>query len=297
MKQKTILILISLSLCIAYYSQWRYRIQAYTQGDIYRTMKVFTGFNDWNFYRTKINPTIRSRFLPNIIAGIYFRSFVPKQIDIRQFSKIICGWQTFWLGAALLVLLLYRKSLLWIFGIFAGTQFDFMHGAIYPYDGPVLFLSVLLVLVNKKYLPWLIILAMACKETAIIFCLLPVLTRDKRLTLICLACAVGTKLLVDLSVGDPGNLLLTGGTHVAFGQGLMQWENNLHYLLTTGMPLLSGCGMVAGALLIGNNVYRAMVILLAVNLFIFGNYSEFRVWHEIIPLFLVSYHVSEKKTY
>ena len=176
---------------------------AFPKNDTRETFySLANGFEDYYKFKTAWRPRLFSTGLAAWTVSISTRLIEDNLIFSAETPlELAVGlWTAFWfiIIALSLVWFFKRRSLFYIFGIFAGISFGYMDIArmklalrLYPWDMPALFFFTIFVLffIQKRYL-WLLViipLGVGFKESIMILCfafLVAELPWKKRLSLI-----------------------------------------------------------------------------------------------------------------
>lgn len=293
--KKIILILISLMLSTM---QYQSTMQACYRSDIRSIIprvRTFTG--------DLTAPVIKYRMLStNIVKQFVFkyavkgdskelRASVKKngfkvldgKIDYVMLFKITAWWMFGWLFLTMLIPIFYsRMPLYWILSLFAMTQYHWLPGGrdfVFPYDGPILFAVTLTMLVLHKYMPVVIVGAMAIKETA--FAMIFTCNTWRKAAIAGIA-AISTKIVIDLIVGNP--VLFTAEPTIRLENDLPCIVKNIG-LLTNPHVLMILALIGIGCFFVNNKVRLAVGFYVGCMMLV-GVISEYRIWFELMPIIL-----------
>jgi hypothetical protein len=251
----------------------------------------------------------RPRILSNYLAGglvnlVESRYHISDQAVAMKY--ISAYWTVGWLFLTFLlfILLFKQKSLLYIFGIFAGISFAFMPSlgipVIYPWDMPALFIFCCFVAIIKtEREAWLVVfipIAMLFKETALLMVAAFLFwegasLRRKLLFIgITLMASLLLKAGVDLITANPSPVLtMTFMT----AKGAIRIVDNFHRLLRLRVdnPIFVDAGLMAALLLLPTGkrpftMFKLIAVAFVLGNFIFGVITEYRIWFEMLPISL-----------
>ena len=336
--KKIIFTIIALALSISQFYQSKNACMTDTVNSFSSKYKTFIGFSWGHDQWTKnVAPICRNRMFSGMTAAWYcdfFKDTVngfkghpveAKPININgklhriidmqpiKLFDAIASWNAGWmlLTLLLIVFIVKKNTLLWIFGMSAGILFAWTpaaRGIIYPYDGPIMFLWVLVVLLgmSQKYRYWIfpiIMIGTGFKETIIVCSLIPFLWFDIPLKqrikwfIICGTSACFVKLFLSLIAETTPFFtmqtkdILTKNFH-GDPNCKLAFIKNVQALihLRLDYPLFAIGGMLIALFLLPNKKiivgWKIISGLFVFNIMIFGIITEYRLWHELVPVFL-----------
>ncbi len=294
---------VSVALCIGL--GYQARLLAPAHGDNQRTFLSFEqGLSGYS-----LRKEWHTRLFSNMAASVFVPSYEKDGqvvVDDRTFVDAVGKWVAFWLFLANLafILAMRRKSLWFLFGMFAAVSFDYTRGIttrIYPWDMPAfLCFAVFVVLVYKRWFRWLLLLvplATGFKETAMLmpiaFLFWEEVTWKRRLTWFCvtLAAAVAVKVGIDV-VTSNARLLYTMTA---------QDRNQVPLILVNLRDLLNlrlahlifvNAGLLVSFLLMPTLSKQALLLKIitvcfTIGILVWGVAYEYRIWLEVIPVCLL----------
>lgn len=298
---KSILILIAIMLATMQYQSTKHACYRSTQETVVPRIRTFTG--------DLTTPVIKYRVLSTWIAKQFVFAFAIKgshvekerlksevaktpygfkllldKIDYVALFSVISWWMFFWMFITMLIPIFYsRMPLYWILALFAATQSHWLPGGrdfVFPYDGPILFMITLTMLVLHKWMPYAIVAAMSVKETALAM----IFTCDTwRKTAIAGVAAICTKIAIDLIVRNPIPIFTFEPT-IRLEHDLPCIVKNMHMLSNPHvLMILSLLGV--GCVFVDNKVRRAVAFYFCMMMFV-GVISEYRIWLECLPMIL-----------
>lgn len=264
------------------------------------------GFGAYESFKTAWRPRLFSNSLAALtgrLSGwILHRVSVPFIENTLELTVAL--WTATWFLLICLFLILFhkRRSIFYIFGMFAALSFGYMPRLairIYPWDMPALFIFTaftLLFIRNKKWwLLFLIPIGTGFKETAIILCIaflfLDMPANQKWLMTIGagILCIV-VKLALDLYVNVPVPFFtMEQGfessrlTNVYVVRNLIGLKEVIPFFINSGTLLVFLLLPIYDRKVLGLKLITALFI--AGNMF-FGNIFEYRIWFEMIPFAL-----------
>lgn len=238
-----------------------------------------------------------------------------------RFANVIAADQCIWLLMAFAaIIVLSKKPLLFLLGTGIALQYSWLpmsEGQINPWDMPSLFWWTLVLLINstkyKRAILYLIPAGALYKEIIAVLSILVLFWEDypfkRRVVLFfCLALScVSIKIIQGFIGGCPvlGNqsfkfdyvpelqrhVCRTGETYI--------WQRNLHALgwWRNFNPIyFSITGLWIGLFLLPIPwMYRIIAMVYFSTVFVPGNITEARLWHELIPVFFVGYESIKRK--
>lgn len=307
---KAIYIIITLSLCV---SNFYFSKGAIERGiDIKNKINVFTSCSyDFNHYVNTLSPVWRARVLSNLAAACFLKLISFPQgtvVQMQQFARDAAIYHTVWLAACFAVIILCATHpLLWIFGLFSAMCYAWTPAAgnlLFPWDGPTIFFWTLLVFLsdskNKNILLLVLIIGSAFKETILIGCIIPLFWFDipkqerfRSFVLYCLAC-VTIKFFIDdiLSCPAPFMTMSVGFALKAKSGHKSFILHNLSQSFKFGWnnPIFINGGTLIALFLLPNRgkipMFKIMALIFCVNILFWGVIFEYRIWQEMIPVFL-----------
>lgn len=286
---------------------------AYPKGDTPDTFYALTqGFDKYYEFRTAWKPRLFSTALASITVRV--SNWVLARTEVlmvrRPLDLVLGLWTSGWfvLSSLFLIWFLGRRSVFYVFGLYAGITFGYLTrlewaARAYPWDMPALFFYTVFVLffIQKKY--WLIFfiipLGTGFKETVMILSLgflLIDIPWKRRLLLFsgCMGLTLLVKIVIDYYTRSP--LLLTMETRMNGDQSfnLYLW-NNLESFLSF-FPYLINAGTLLVFYLLPNVNQKILHLKLisipfVLGILLFGNVSEYRIWFELIPFALYAIDV------
>jgi hypothetical protein len=305
---------VSLSVC-----QYHFSVNAVLTGKhIEYKVKTFTSLlGGMKIYKENVYTPWRARILSSGCGALWFKAMNNgMECTTKKFASIVAGYNAMWLFLCFVaIIFLARDRMLWLFGLFAGMMYQWTpaaYGFIHPWDGPAVFFWVLIALLStvryKKILPWVIIAGMLFKETVIVAAIIPLFwniplkERIKKFLFIGLSCAA-IKIAIDLFVGNsiPFFTMQTKFDFPSYTGHLYLIPHNWTLLTSWNMnnPIFCCGGLLATLFLLPNKgmvlCYKTIALVFTVFIFCVAVISEFRVWHEMIPLYLMSYETLERK--
>jgi len=251
----------------------------------------------------------RPRILSNYLAGRLV-NLIEAELHISDQAVAIKYISAYWTVAWLLliyllfIILFKQKSLLYIFGIYAGISFAYMpsigNPLVFPWDMPSLFIfSCFVAILKTKREVWLVAfipIAILFKETALLMVAAFLFWEDAPLRRkllfigITLLASLLVKIGVDFITANPSPIFTM--THVN-PNGTIRLIENLQQLFTlrADSPIFIDAGLLFALLLLPTGKRPlAMLKLIAVGFvlgnFFFGEILEYRIWFEIIPISL-----------
>lgn len=272
-----------------------------------------SGLDNYYDFKTAWKPRILSNGLSAFTAHVSNWLLAKTSVPIVNTStELTIGlWTSGWFILITLAFIwsFKRRSIFYIFGLFAGISFGYMRRMqmairVYPWDLPALFFFTLFVLffTRKKY--WwmfaLIPVSVGFKETTLILCaafLFAEIPWKQRFFMLAgsLALSIVVKIFIDYLVHAP--MFFTMETHVNnnVANGFY-FFSNVSYLKTI-FPFFINAGTLS-AFLIMPNVHKNILalkliaILFILGNFLFGNIIEYRIWFEMIPFALYTIDVN-----
>jgi hypothetical protein len=313
--KRVILIIIAIACCAMYYNATLQACYRNSPSQFYSKVRSFCSLDfGWKWFQSDPGPgkTLKSRILPNLLSSAMTHNIVKitnGKLDgnPQELATRISLWNAGWMFFTMLVVIFAYDNLLWIFSIFSGCMFNWMPLAInniYSYDGMILFFWVLMVIFSAKknmrkwFLP-AFLLAISCKETALVCCLVPFMWTDlnfkarAKKALVFLFSGATLKIAIDIAVQNPIPFF-TQVTHATAASQPCIIENMQKFkAFTFDTPWLAACGMVLALFLLPNtkeiSVWKIISILFIGGIFICGISTEYRIFQEMIPVFLWSY--------
>jgi len=296
--------IVALAICVVVSHQVRQI--ALSSSDNTDAFYSFTrGLSGYEQLRQEWRPRILSNYLAGKLVDAVQVIYHPRDQQAAM-AYIPAIWSVIWLFLTFLLFITLdrERSLLYIFGIFAGISFAYTPGIgvtrVYPWDLTALFAFACFIAILKfKQERWLVLfipIAMLLKETVPLM-VVALLFWDKvpirkRLVLIgiTLAVSISLRAIVDLLTANP-SLLLT--MTIRHGPGPDRYVENIRQLLDVkaNPVVFIDSGLLATLLLLPVGDRRVMmlkaigVLLVLGNLF-FGTIIEYRIWFEAIPLAL-----------
>jgi hypothetical protein len=299
---------IALSLSV---TQYYFSKNACEKGDVIAKYKTFTTVSyEYSSYTNFITPVQQSRLFSNLVASLFVKVKTSTEDTYARFIRQVSFYNAFWLFAVfLLCIFLVKNQLFWIFGIFASACYAWTPAAeyrIYPWDGPALFFWTLLVLCSrprfKDILPFILMIGTGFKETVMLGFLIPLFwfempkrERIARCAIYLAACVMMKVTVVMLSRGLLPFYLIGAGAIAgqSVHHGLPKdFMNNIHAIFSWKLnhPVFINGGTLLATFLLPNikNIvmFKVLALLYIIVMLFFGGICEFRIWHEMIPVFL-----------
>lgn len=275
---------------------------------------IFTSFSQglegYKEIKQEWRPRILSNYLSSGLANL-IQAQSAGQDPALVMDYVSAYWTVGWLILIFLMIILFfkEKSLLYLFGIFAGISFAYMPSIgitrIYPWDMTSLFIFTIFVIILKtkkeSWLVFVIPIAILFKETALLMIAAFLfwegapLRRKLLYVGITLLASLIIKIGVDLFTANPSILLtMTYRTR----SGAIRIIENIRQLLTLRIdsPLFIDAGLLAALLLLPINkrpllMLKLIAIAFTLGNFLFGQIFEFRIWFEMIPISLYALDV------
>lgn len=299
-----LLIFIALSVTYSYQSSMfvvRERAPKFSV-DLFRSMNE--GFQA---YKEKMPSAWSSRLYSNYLASLFAQTQDPRDI----YWRIGC-WNGIWLLMFFLVLGVFesRKRMFMVFGTFAGLYYAFtpITGLrVYPWDMPAMLIFLIIYIGSVKRSVWIVFFAtligVGFKETAFLGAIaIPFMAHldNKRKWLIFGALVVlclMEKLALDMIVGNPkigftmsynaaGPVTFYTGLPPGFVSNLAAWG-----MWTLNHPIFINGGTFVAFLLLPirdseDSMWKMIGILFLLGEMFFGIITEYRIFHEMIPISL-----------
>lgn len=297
-------LIISFSICVIMVRQVRQ--VAWNSEDNKVTFFSFVdGIEEYKQLRKEWRPRILSNYLAGYLVKLVYTQYQPVDKDAAMYY-IPSLWTSIWLFLTFLIYVIRfrEKSLLYIFGTYAGVSFGYMPGLginkIYPWDLPILFFfSCFIILIDLRKYRWLFLLipiATLFKETALVlsvaFLFMDHVPGRKRAInfMAVLGISVILKIIVDLLTTNPSPLLSMSSTNT-FGSLLIIDNISDFFRLSFQHPILVNAGLVLSLLLLPLINLRIRMLKMICIIFVLGNFlfaviDEYRIWFELIPLSL-----------
>ena len=270
------------------------------------------GLDNYYEFKTAWRPRLFSTGLAAWTVNVSTELLSNKKSFLSAHTPLelaVALWTVSWfaLGALILVYFLKRRSLFYIFGIFACISFGYMTIVrasyalrLYPWDLPSLFFFTIFVLlfIKKKYL-WLLFiipLGVGFKESIMILCvafLLADLPWRQRLYLFFIAgvLSLGMKIILDFVVHAPIFFTMETGSE----QNTYRSYNLSSF--KTIIPFFINAGTLLAFYLLPSSGNKNITALKLISIpFILGNLlfgvlTEYRIWFEVIPFALYAIDV------
>lgn len=264
----------------------------------------------------------RARVVACLHSSIVCRIFGLKHSNKQhiRFANVIAFDQCVWYFLMFAAIISFsRKPLFFLLGAGAALQYAWLpmaEGQVTPWDGPSLFWWTLVLLINetkyRKSIVYLIPIGAMYKEIIAVLAILILFWDDRsvksRLILFGVVgcCSVFIKMVQGLIGGCNalGNQSFhfdwneKAGDYVCRTGEKWIWQRNLHSLAwwRNFNPIyFSVAGVWAGLFLLPIPwKYRIIAIVYCGTVFIPGNITEARLWHELIPVFFVGYEYKKK---
>lgn len=264
----------------------------------------------------------KARIFSCLNSGLFARIFGLRH-GYKQpawFCNVIAADCCIWLFLTFLCIIIFSHNpLLMILGTGAALQYSFLplsEGQINPWDMQSLFWWYLVLLVNntkyKHYIVYMIPVGALYKEIIVILSILILFWDDysfKRRVFVFFivsgigiafkiiqGCLAGCNIIGNQSFRYDYNAVVkdyvcrTGEKYI--------WQRNLHSLLwwRNFNPIyFSIAGLWLGFILLPiPTPYRVIALVYCCTVFIPGNTTEGRLWHELIPVFFVGYEKHKK---
>lgn len=262
------------------------------------------------------------------VIACYHSSMICKAFGLKHSNKqpatyadVIALDYCVWVFAMFIVIIvLSRNPFVLIFGTAAAMQYSFMpmsEGQVSPWDMPSLFWWFLVLLINetkyKKTIIYLIPIGALYKEIIVVLSILILFWNDqpikRRVILFFIVSGIG--------VGFKMVQGIVGGCSVLGNQSFRYDYNPIHksYACRTGETYIfvrnlhsmfwwsnfnpiwfSIGGLWLGIILLPLPAkFRVIAAVYFFTVFIPGNITEGRLWHELIPVFFVGYESYKKK--
>jgi hypothetical protein len=306
------------------FNAWGYEKWVKTMAPLYRNRTFSLVGASWYcslFKDTVSTEGFKNRFVEKFPVRINGQALEITSCRPVRLYDAIASWNAGWLFLSLLLIIfaVKKNTLLWLFAMSAGVLFAWnpmARGIIYPYDGAALFFWTFIVLtgMSKKYRYWIfpaVIIGTGFKETIVVAGLVPLLWFDLpvrqrvKLFLICCGGACAMKLILSIAVqATPFFTMQLRDTLLRnFHEDpkcALQIIKNIGYLIhpTLDYPLFVIGGMLAGLFMLPNKKiivgWKFIAGVFISNLMVFGIITEYRVWHEMIPVFLWCYNYTKE---
>lgn len=303
-------ILIALGASIVLFN--RAAVLANPNGDIFYTFHALSdGLENYYDFSTAWKPRIFSNALAALCVygskWILTKTSVPMVRD--YFDLAIASWTWSWFLAICLSWIIFQKrnSLLYIFGTFTAISFGFisrttMAVRIYPWDMPALFFfTIFVILFSQKKYWWIFALlpiGMGFKETVFILCISFLFAEypwKQRLlmvagsALLCILMKIG----IDLYTHAPVFFTMQTAPNPERDEFVYLFSNLNSYKEV--LPFFINSGTLLAFYLLPhvekNILYLKLIsIPFILGNLIYGNLIEYRIWYEMIPFALYSFH-------
>ena len=298
---------VALSLSVAYY----FLVEYFAAGSANNSTNrwVFSSCSIPGFHLQQLGDVWKGRLSGLLLSGWLF-DFVVKDhaIDFGPYSCLFAFYQSFWLFLLFLVVILaLRYSLFINLGIFAGLMYNFSPASglyFYPWDIPAtLFFTLAILFFDRRRM--VLMTAAVCvgcffKETVLACAVLAFFARHwkwwKRVVLFAGMVAVyvaGKKFLLgrfDLPVAafSMGNATSLAGLE----RSAMLIENFKElFTPTLNHAIFANAGTLAAVLVLGWRrrflPYMAVLAVFLGGQLMYGGFSEFRIFMQILPLSLL----------
>ncbi len=272
------------------------------------SVELFRSMGDgFEAYKEKTPSAWSSRLYANYLGSVFARTQDPREI----YWRIGC-WNGVWLMMFFLVLWVFdpRKRMFITFGVFASLYYSFtpITGLrVYPWDMPAMFVFLIIYVGFVKKSVWIVFFAtligVGFKETAFLGAIaVPFMSHldNKRkwgffaaLIVLCLM----EKLALDMIVGNPklgftmsydaaGPVTFYTGLPPGIVSNLAAWG-----MWTLNHPIFINCGTFVAFLLLPirdseDSMWKIIGLLFLVGEMLFGIITEYRIFHEMIPISL-----------
>jgi len=275
---------------------------------------IFTSFSQGLEEYKEIKQEWRPRILSNYLAS-RLANLIEAQYNGQDSALVMDYVSAYWtIGWLILIYLMFiiffkEKSLLYLFGIFAGISFAYVPSIgitrIYPWDMTSLFIFTCFVTILKtKKESWLVFfipIAILFKETALLmiaaFLFWEEVPLRRRLIYvgITLLTSLVIKAGIDIITANPSFIFtMTYSTK----SGTSRIIENIRQLLVLRIdsPLFIDAGLLAALLLLPIRkrpllMLKLIAIAFILGNFVFGQIFEFRIWFEMIPISLYALDV------
>lgn len=283
---------------------------AWQSGDTQATFYALVdGMQQYYDFNTAWRPRLFSTGLAALLAQASENHFFGKIVLGTSYplGLAVAIWTAGWfvLTGLPVILMIKRRSLFYIFGIFAAVSFGYMDVSIYqidlriyPWDMPSLFIYVMFVLlfVNKNYkrLLLMIPIGVGFKETSIILCigfLFADLPWRQRILMLAWSGALsfGLKIALDLYVRGPLFLTMETASNNEYHSyhlidNLFQFRKIIPLFVNAGLLMAFYIAPASG----NKNITALKIISIPFFLgqMLFGGITEYRIWFEMIPFAL-----------
>jgi len=300
---------IAISLSVAYYyncymfSTWgpvdRYSVQAF--------MSFTRGLDQYS-------NTMRKEWRPRLFSNALASLAVRPDGDRHRFGVGVAAWNACWLALCFALYLLRdtRKSLFLIFGTFACLYYSFTIMAdrhIYPWDMPALFFFCLLTFAVQWKIPLLVLatclVGTGFKETlilgSVVFLFQTEWPMKRRLAwasttlFLCLLLKIGIDVLTHnpailftMQLDSEGPLVMDGVTE----RGIWYNLRALREVYLNHPVFINGGTLLIFLLLpmrdAEDRMWKSIGVLFVAGTMLFADINEYRVFHELIPMSLLS---------
>ena len=229
----------------------------------------------------------------------------------HPFDLVVGSWVSGWfaLTSIFLVWAFKRRSIFYVFGLYAGITYGYMTRLewaerVYPWDMPALFFFTLFVIlfIQQKY--WLLLLLIPVgtgfKETVMILSmsfLFADLTRKERLSLlgVALGLSILMKIVIDIYTHAP--MFFTMETRMGGLEAFdyYAWDNLkgfggvFHYLINAGTLLAFYLSPSGNRTIVDLKLISVPFVL---GNMLFANAAEYRIWFEMLPFALYAMDVA-----
>ena len=298
---------VALSLSVAYY----FLVEYFAAGSANNSTNrwVFTSCSIPGFHLQQLGDVWKGRLTGLLLSGWLFDFLVKDNaFDFGQYSCLFALYQSFWLFLLFLVVILaLRDSLLINLGIFAGLMYNFSPGSglyFYPWDIPAtLFFTLAILFFGRRQMA--LMAATVCvgcffKETVLACAVLALFVGYwkpwKRVLVFAGMVAVyvaGKKVLLTGLSLPVAAFSMGNATSLA---GLVRptiLVENVKELFTPTFnhAIFANAGTLAAVLVLGWRrrflPYMAVIALFLGGQFMYGGFSEFRIFMQILPLSLL----------
>ena len=301
-------LLLALSLSVAYY----FLVKNFAMGVPNNTtnLMVFSSCSTSHFHLGELGDVWKGRLSGLLLSGSLFDFLMKDNTSFRidQYSSIFGLYQSVWLFLVFVVVICaLRHSLFINLGIFAGLMYNFSPASglyFYPWDMPsTLFFTLAVLFFERRHMALMAAaICVGCffKETVLACAVLALFASHwkwwKRVLLFAVIVAVyvvGKKILLSQLHFTVAALSMENATSVA---GLVRptiLMGNLKTLFTPTFnhAVFANAGTVAAVLVLGWRrrflPYMAVILLFLGGQFMYGGFSEFRIFMQMLPLSLI----------
>ena len=298
---------VALSLCVAYC----YLVKTFAAGNIddRTNVWVFSSCSLPGFHLETLGDVWKGRLQGLLLSGWLFDFLVKNnQFQIDQFSWLLGIYQAVWLFLLFLIVILgLSRSLFINLGIFAGLIYNFSPASglyFYPWDLPATLFFTLAVLFFERRQMWLMVATICAgcffKETVLVCALLPLFATfwkwEKRILIFAGMITVyvlGKKFLLEFLNFDVAAFSMNNATNWSglFHTSILATNWRLLFSPTLNHTIFANGGTLVAVLLLGWHrrflPYMVVIIVFLAGQFMYGGFSEFRIFMQILPLSLI----------